>query len=204
MSEIRCVVFDMDGVLCHYDFAKRLGIMASALDVTPAAIDKAVYASGFDAEADEGRIGADDYLPQMSARLGREVPLQLWLDARRLSISPDTRMLALARDLQQRLPVAMLTNNNLLLKRHFAEVFREAADLFGEHAYFSAQFGTGKDGPDVFGHVLAVLGAPASSTLFIDDSPTYVANARTAGLLTHLHADHRSLLKRLIELGLTN
>ena len=185
MAQIACVLFDMDGVLCHYDFALRLRIMADGLGLTPELIERQIYASGFDEESDEGRVGADDYLPEMGRRLGREVPLALWLEARRRAIAPDAAMLDLARALGGHLTVAMLTNNNLLLQRHFAEVFPEAAALFGEQAFFSAQFGTGKEGPAVFGKALAVLARQPGETLFIDDSASYIANARMAGLHTH-------------------
>lgn len=192
----------MDEVLCHYDFQRRMAVMAEALDLAPETIVEKIYASGFDQAADEGRIGADDYLPQMSQRLGREVPLELWLDARRQAMQPNQEMLALGRDLDSRITLAMLTNNNLLLKRHFATVYPEAAALFGERAYFSAQFGSGKDWPEVFVRALAELGHRPGETLFIDDTENYVANARKAGLHAHRYAGIAGLRETMARLSL--
>lgn len=193
----------MDEVLCHYDFERRMAVMAEALDLVPETIVEKIYASGFDQTADEGRIGADDYLPQMSQRLGREVPLDLWLDARRQAMQPNAEVLALARGLDARLTVAMLTNNNLLLKRHFTAVYPEAAALFGEHAYFSAQFGTGKDWPEVFARALAELGHRPGETLFIDDTENYIVNARKVGLHAHRYAGITGLRETMTRLSLS-
>lgn len=203
MTEIRCVIFDMDDVLCDYSFDRRMAIMADALDLAPEAIVEAIYTSGFDHEADEGRVGAEDYLPQMGRRLDREVPLELWLEARRQSMRPNPDMLTLAHDLGARMTVAMLTNNNLLLQRYFAEVYPEAAALFGERAFFSAQFGTGKDWPEVFDRALAALGHRPGETLFIDDTANYVVNARKAGLNAHHFKGFAGLRQKLRGLGVT-
>lgn len=186
MADIACVLFDMDGVLCHYGFPLRLRIMAEALGVPAEEIDARLYRSGFDEASDRGEIGADDYLSEAGRKLGCELPLDLWLAARRRSIAPNLETLGHAGRLSQRLDVAMLTNNNLLLKRHFAEVFPEAAALFGERAWFSAEFGGGKEGTAVFARALDRLGRAPGETLFIDDSPEYIANAARAGLQTHL------------------
>ena len=46
------VIFDLDGVLCDYDFASRLRRLSELCDLEPAEIEERIWASGFDATAE--------------------------------------------------------------------------------------------------------------------------------------------------------
>ena len=184
-SPIRHVVFDMDGVLCQYDFSRRLLEMAQRIGVTAAAIDEAIFKSGFDDEADRGRFTAEQYLEGMTARLGVAVGRADWLAARQAAMTPDRDMLTLARTLGRRAGTAMLTNNGPLLRAHIGEIFPQVVELFGDRVFFSCEFGTGKEETAVFALLLARIGAIPAATLFIDDSAAYIDNARAAGLNVH-------------------
>jgi putative hydrolase of the HAD superfamily len=146
-SPIRHVVFDMDGVLCRTDFSRRDEVMAQRVGLTAAAIEAAIFKSGFEDQADRGRFTAEQYLHGMAERLGVAVSRADWLAARKAAMTPDRDMLALARALGRRLGTAMLTNNGPLLRAHIGEVFPQAVELFGARAFFSCEFGTGKEGP---------------------------------------------------------
>lgn len=202
MAEIRCVVFDMDGVLCDYDFDRRLAIMADALGVSATIIDERIFKSGFDEAADRGEHTADSYLAGFAERLGVPISAEVWLDARCRAMTPNQAVIDMVEAMTGRVALAMLTNNGPLLQRHISDVFPPAPRLFGDRACFSCQFGAGKETRDVFPRLLDHLGAEPGSTLFIDDWPSYLANARAAGLHTHHFRDADGLHDTLIGYGL--
>ncbi len=201
-STIRHVIFDMDGVLCRTDFSRRNDEMAKRIGVTAAAIEEAIFKSGFDDEADRGRFTAEQYLEGMTERLGVAVGRADWIAARHAAMTPDRDMLTLARTLGRHTGTAMLTNNGPLLRAHIGEIFPQVAELFGDRVFFSCEFGTGKEGTAVFALLLARIGAIPAATLFIDDSATYIDNARAAGLCVHHFRGIEPLRARLAALGL--
>ncbi|MDP6346175.1 MAG: HAD-IA family hydrolase, partial [Alphaproteobacteria bacterium] len=174
-TAINCVVFDMDGVLCHTDFARRLEAMAQATGLTADAVDAAIFRSGFDDRADQGHYDADAYLLETGERLGVAISRADWLDARRAAMTPYPGMLALAQEMSGRLTTAMLTNNGPLLRAGFDQVFPEAVEVFGARAFFSSQLGAAKPDREVFHRLLAELDHAPAETLFIDDSADYIA-----------------------------
>lgn len=197
MAALDLIIFDMDDVLCRYDFGRRLACLAEITGLTPEVIDQAIFRSGFDDLGDRGQYTAEEYLRQFAARLGVTVSREDWLWARRQSITPDRAMLALVERLAARLPVAMLTNNGPVLQEGLAEVFPQAADIFGARAFFSCQFASSKEETKIFHALLEVLDGQAASTLFIDDSEVYIASARGAGLQTHHFAGITGLARAL-------
>ena len=185
MAAIELVIFDMDGVLCDTDFARRLEVLGRMTGLDPKVVDDAIFQSGFDDRADRGHYTANEYLRLFAEHLGVKISRKDWLQARRDAMTPNLDMLALIKRLQQTRPIAMLTNNGPLLQEDFATVFPEAAALFGDRAYFSCQFSATKEEPDIFHAILQTLNGRPESALFIDDSESYIASARTSGLATH-------------------
>ncbi len=192
----------MDGVLCRTDFARRDDEMAQRIGVTAAAIDEGLFKSGFDDQADQGRFTAEQYLEGMAARLGVAVGRADWIAARKAAMTPNQDVLDLAGALGRRVGIAMLTNNGPLLRAHIGEIFPQAVELFGARAFFSCEFGSGKEGTAVFALLLARIGATPAATLFIDDSATYIENARAAGLRVHHFRGIEPLRAQLATLGL--
>ena len=191
----------MDDVLCRYDFALRMNLMAEGLGIPAETIVARIYASGLDNRADAGEFTAEDYLAELTRELGVEVPLELWLRARRESMRANHEVLELARRIGQNHTIAMLSNNGDLLQRHIAEVFPEVLDVFGARACFSCQFGAAKPQPEVYLSLLSRLGCDPCEALFIDDSSEYVAGALDAGLRAHLFTGYENLPSWLKEMG---
>jgi glucose-1-phosphatase len=179
---IEAVVFDLDQVLCRYRIERRLALLASWSGRTTEAIYGAIWASGFEDEAERGVWTADAYLREFGERLGYPLSVAEWVAARRAAMEPDEAVLAIARRLARDRPVAMFTNNPLLLKRHIGEVFPAVPEIFGERAVFSAELGRSKPDPEAFQRLARRLGVPAGAVLFFDDDASYVAGARQAGL----------------------
>lgn len=203
MPAITLIIFDMDGVLCHYDFKKRLALLADITVREAREIDETIFKSGFDDEGDQGHYSAEDYLRLFGEHLGVPVFRDDWLRARRQSIEPDPVMLSLVKAMARRVSVAMLTNNGPLLQEGFGEVFPEAAAIFGDRAFFSSQLKSTKEVPEIFHRVLDALEGRPETTLFIDDSETYIAAAQAAGMHTHHFKGTDGLKVTLRELGLS-
>jgi putative hydrolase of the HAD superfamily len=182
---IQAIVFDMDGVLCHYRIERRLALLASWSGRSPDAIHAAIWGSGFEDEAERGIVSADDYLKGFGERMGYALSAAQWVEARKASIEPDPAVLSLARRLGTDRPVGMFTNNPFLLKRHIAEVFPAVPDIFGSRAVFSAELGRSKPDPEAFRRLAARLAVAPDEILYFDDEAAYVAGALEAGLAAH-------------------
>jgi glucose-1-phosphatase len=185
MPVIKLVVFDMDGVLCHYRIERRLARLASWSGQSPEAIHAAIWCSGFEDKAERGFISADDYLRGFGERLDYPLSAAQWVEARRVAIEPDLAVLSLAQQLSVDRLIGMFTNNPLLLKRHIAEVFPAVPDLFGTRAVFSAELGRSKPDPEAFRRLATRLECAPDEILYFDDDATYVVGAREAGLSAH-------------------
>jgi putative hydrolase of the HAD superfamily len=199
---IRGVVFDMDDVLCAYDFDRRMAHMAAATGLSADFIRQAIWDSGFDEEADEGKHDAEAYLSGCRTRLGMPLSREAWVAARSASMTPDHRVLAVARAVARKVPIALLTNNGLLLKETMPDVFPEVIEIFGDRVYFSAELGFAKPDPRVFNAVAERMALDPTTLMFIDDSADYAAGARRAGLHAHVFGGAEALENELAALGL--
>jgi putative hydrolase of the HAD superfamily len=198
---IEAVVFDMDDVLCRYRIERRLALLASWSGRSQDAVYGAIWGSGFEDEAERGAWTADGYLREFGERIGYALSADEWVAARRAAMEPDEAVLAIARRLGAGRPVAMFTNNPLLLKRHIGEVFPAIPEIFGERAVFSAELGRRKPDPEAFRRLARRLGVPPGTVLFFDDHADYVAGAREAGLQAYRFEDAAAVLDRLAAHG---
>ena len=193
MPKPETFLFDMDGVLCDYDFAGRLDRLETALGIAAAEIEAKIFKSGFEDEADLGVYDSTDYLTEISRRLGVRVDRQAWLDARAGAMTPNPEMLNLVGDIMKDHDVALMTNNGALLAEAIDDIFPALRELFGAQLVFSSDVGASKEDAGTFPLLMARFGWTAETTLFIDDSETYIAAGRDAGLRTHLFRDYAGL-----------
>lgn len=200
---IQAVVFDMDEVLCHYRLDRRLARLAEWCGRTPDEIHAAIWRSGFENAAERGEWDADAYLAEFGARIGYPLSVAEWVEARRIAVEPNEAVLAEVRRLADHgLTVAMLTNNGFLLKRHLAEVFPAAAELFGDRGFCSAELGSAKPDAELFRRLARRLEVEPGSALFFDDGETHVLGARDAGFEAHLFEGVAGLRQTLADYGL--
>ena len=192
------VIFDMDDVLCRYHFDKRLARLSELTGVAAETINEVIWEQGFDEGADAGRYTAEDYHRLFCERIGATLSREQWLEARAISIEPDHEVLDMARRVKRNAILSLLTNNGPLLKESIHRVFPEVAEIFGEHAHFSFEFGTCKPDPQVFLRLLDQLQKTPRESLFIDDTASYIEGAAQAGLLTH-HFQSAAGLRTLLE-----
>lgn len=193
MQKISLVLFDMHDVLCRYDRKKRLDDLARLSGKPADDIYAAIWSSGFEGEADAGKLDADAYLAGFGERLGYPITLREWLDNRKLATVPMPEILAIMAAVKQRAKVAVLTNNHGLVREHLDFLFPELFALCGEKSYVSAQFGAAKPDPQVYLRCVAAAGGVPAETLFIDDSKTNVDGALAAGMQGHVFSGAAAL-----------
>jgi len=200
-GEIGLVLFDVNGVLYRYDKAARLAALARLSGMAPAAIDRAIWASGFEDAGDAGELDAEAYLRGFGERLSHRLTPEDFVAALAAALSPIPPMLDLARRVGERARLAVLTNNNLLVRAHMDALYPALGPIFGAAICASAEQRARKPAPEAYRRCLARLGESPARCLFIDDSAENIAGAAEAGLHTHHHTDEAGLLVRLGALG---
>ncbi len=196
---ISTVLFDMNDVLYSYDRSVRVAQIARICREPAAAVAEAIWESGFEDSGDSGVMDADAYLSGFGQRLGCPLSEDEWTEALRAAVRPIAETLALAASVRRQARVAVLTNNNLLVKRAADTVFPELRPIFGRDFYVSAEFHARKPEPEAY---LRCVGAAAEATLFVDDSAKNVAGAERAGLRTHHYRSPDGLARALSAEGL--
>jgi len=182
MTEISLILFDLNGVLYRYDRDVRIEYLASVAKLSPAEVMNAIWDSGFEDAGDSGVLDADSYLGGFGACIGSALTETQWVAAQQVAVTPITATLALLPRIRAAVTCAVLTNNNLLVLRHFSTLYPEVAALMGGRAFVSAEFGLRKPDPQVYRGCLGRLGVAPETALFVDDSVANVAGAREAGL----------------------
>ena len=186
------VLFDLDGVLAHYDHAPRLRALAERSGASFEAVATELFDSGLERAADLGDYDAEGQMLELSRRLGVMVTVQDGIAARAASMAADDEVIDLARTV--RADVAILTNNGLLLRDHLPEICPPLFPRFTGRVFCSAQFRLAKPDPEIYRRCVAALGFVPEQTLFIDDKPQNVEGARSAGL-TAFHFRHAAGLR---------
>jgi len=202
MARPGLVIFDMDDVLCRYDLGRRLRALSAVSDKSPRDIRAAIWDSGFEDDSDSGRYPeSETYLAEFANRLGHPLSREQWIAARKVSMTADSQVLGIARRCAMASRVVLFTNNGPLLKEHLAEIFPEAAALFGKDCYCSYEFGVKKPDPAVYTRLLERLGHSPSNAWFIDDKKSNVEGALLAGLAAHHFTNPQRLSKCADDLG---
>jgi FMN phosphatase YigB (HAD superfamily) len=193
VTDISLILFDLNGVLYRYDRDARIAHLASIAKRSPKAVKTAIWDSGFEDSGDAGILDANAYLRGFGTCLGYDLSESEWVAAQQVAVTPIAATLALLPRFRSAVRCAVLTNNNLLVLRHFSTLYPEVAALVGDRACVSAEFGVRKPDPEAYRRCLLRLGVLPAVTLFIDDSPVNVTGAREAGLLGYDYSSPEEL-----------
>lgn len=202
MPAIEAVLFDLGGVLFHFDHARRLAVMASKTGLTPEALQVALWDSGFDADCDRGGYDAPGAHREACALMGREMTLPELSQAVASAFSPDRAVLGLVARLRPDLGLAVLTNNGPLVKEGLLQAHGDVLGRFGSRLFFSADLGLAKPDRRAFELVAARLSVRPEAILFVDDSAKHLVAAQGLGFCTHHYSDAEALGAVLESLGL--
>ena len=194
---ISTLLFDMNDVLFRYDRNMRIAQLARVSGRSAATVEAAIWESGFEDFGDRGEMDADAYLAGFGERLGWPLTLEEWARALRAAVTPIPETLALAALASRQARVAVLTNNNLMVKRAVDAVFPELCPILAGSFFVSAEFGVQKPEAEAYLRCLRRIGAAPDATLFIDDSAKNVAGAERAGLRAHLYRTTAGLQEAL-------
>jgi len=199
----RALVFDLGGVVFHYQPDRRLAGFAQATGLDAATVRKRLMDSGYSRSCDAGRLNAEAAWREgcrlLDTRLGFERFQSLWVSA----FEPDEAVVALVRRLKRETPVAlaMLTNNSALVRRGLEQRFAAVLELFRPRL-FSAEAGVLKPDPRLFRTLLTLMGREPEEVLFIDDDAAHVGAAQALGMGALRFTGAAELEDRLGTLGL--
>jgi HAD superfamily hydrolase (TIGR01509 family) len=185
VTEIGLILFDLNGVLYQYDRDARLRALAAISGRSPEAIKAAIWDSGFEDSGDAGAVDSLGYLLGFGAAIAYDLSEADWVAALQAAIAPIPGALGLLPHIRPDIACAVLTNNNLLVQKHFSTLYPEAAARVGSRAHVSAEFGARKPHSEVYRNCLARLGVAPAAALFVDDSEANVTGAVAAGLAGH-------------------
>lgn len=176
---IRAVVFDLDGVVRHFD-PDHVRAIERRHGITEGAIESFAFAQPQIEDVTTGRISRAAWVEMISQRIGSAAAAAEW-GSQPSRVDPN--MLQLAAELRGAgVVTAILTNGTdtipaeateLGLVRHFDPIFNSAA------------IGYIKPDERVFLHVLDQLGLEAHELFFTDDSERKLQGARACGMHAH-------------------
>ena len=200
-AAIKAVLFDMDGVIRHWDSeGARAGEQAAGLP--EGAIERVAYAIPEFWQTQVGRCTARDWADAVGRALvaeygpGAERGAQIYFAyAGRV----DRDMVELVATVRERATVALLSNATDQLREHLAH--HDLVDAF-DVVFCSAELGMAKPDVEIYRHAARVLGVEPGECFFTDDRPENVDGALAAGLHAAVFTGRGSVVERLRELGL--
>jgi putative hydrolase of the HAD superfamily len=196
------VIFDFDGVLSAYDRHERLADISRISGLDSATILDRIWDSGFEDAADSGKYPDDiSYLTAFNDHLGYQLSRDEWIASRAAAMQHWPDMHDLATGLCEHYKLAMLTNNGPLTKTAFDRLAPETAELFGDRAFFSCDFGTKKPDGKIFEQVANRLGSEPTDCIFIDDKRRHCDGACEVGMTGVLFNGIDDLKHQLVRLG---
>ncbi len=133
-------------------------------------VEAAIWESSHEDLRDFGALDPDAFLRRFGERPGRTLKLIDWTAALRAQRRRRPEALALAAAIGRQAPVAVLTNNNLLVALKLDAIFADLRRIFGHRIFVSAEIGARKPDPEVYRRCLHRIGAAPDATLFVDDS----------------------------------
>lgn len=191
---IRAVLFDLDGVIRHFDHDPALEGRHGLED---AALAQAAFGAPLIEEVTTGRITRAEWIRRVGEQTGAPAAAEEW---GRTPFRVDPAMTTLADELRALgVTCAILTNGT--------DTIAEEAEACGLTDHFdpifnSADIGHTKPDPRAFAHVAQVLRIPTDEIFFTDDSPAKLAGADEFGMRTHHFTGVRSLRSALRDAGL--
>ena len=200
MTRLRAVLFDMDGVIRHWDdVGAKAGEAAAGLPA--GAVDRVAYTIPEFAATQVGTVTAREWAAAVGRALvaeygpGADVAAEHYFAyAGRV----DQAMVSLVAAVRAHVTVALLSNATDQLREHLAH--HRLVDAF-DVVLCSAELGIAKPDVEIFRHALTVLAVSPEEAFFTDDRPDNVDGARRAGLHAEVFTGRDALAGQLRALG---
>lgn len=191
MERIKCIIFDLGGVIITLDQMQAVARF-KALGLADAEQRLDAYTQkGCFGDLESGRISAEDFRREISRMTGHEVSYEqcrhAWLGyAKEL---PQRNLSALQRLRSEGYRLVLLSNTNpYMMDWVMSPAFDGSGHPLSHYldaCYASYQVRLMKPDPQFFRHVLQQEGLRPEEALFVDDGPRNVAAAAQLGLHTY-------------------
>lgn len=195
------VLFDLGGVLFHYEPDRRWQAFAELTDLTADEVKKRLSLSGYAIACDQGRFRGkrafQEGLRALDHRMSMERFVHLWVSAFR----PDEAVLEIARRVQENTAIATLSNNSDLVRDGLEALWPAVLAPFMPRI-FSADLGLTKPDPRAYQKAAELLGHPPEQILVVDDAPMNTATAASLGFDVLDYQDPAHLASALKARGL--
>ena len=179
MSAIRLVLFDLDGVVRHFD-PENVATIEREHGLAAGSIESRAFAPGHLEQVTTGAISRAEWIRRVGRELDNPDAAAAWGSQ---PFRADEEVLALADELRaEGVRTAILTNGTDTIP-----VEAESLDL---GSYFEAVFNSAEIGwtkPDVraFQHVIDAMEVEPTDVFFTDDSAGKLVGARALGMVVH-------------------
>ncbi len=199
---IRAVLCDLDGVIRDWTGQDDAGI-ERRFGLPPGALKRVAFDPELLLPAINGQVTdaawrqrATEILAERHPEADAGAAMAAWSEP---AGAIDREVLAMVQAVRERAPVALVTNAT---DRLDADLARLGVNDAFDHIVNSSAVGAAKPDRAIFEHALALVGADASSTLYIDDTERYLGRAAEMGLHCHLYRDVHGLREVLATHGL--
>jgi HAD superfamily hydrolase (TIGR01509 family) len=192
---IRVVLFDLDGVIRHFD-PKHVDDIEQRHGLAPGTLESIAFAKPLIEDVTTGRISRENWVRQVGEMAGNTSAAEEW------GVQPavvDEALLELSDEIRgSGVRTAVLTNGTDTIAAEISAL--GIADRF-DAIFNSADIGFVKPDVRAFEHVLRALTVDARDVFFTDDSASKFAGADSLSIRTHLFEGVNDLRSRLIEAG---
>lgn len=179
MPSIRSVLFDLDGVVRHFD-PENVASIERAHELEPGSIEVAAFAPHHLEPVTTGGISRREWVERIGVELGNAAAAEEWGSQ---PFHVDEEVLGLVDDLRANgIRTAILTNGTDTIPAEVASI--NLASRF-EAVFNSAEIGWTKPDVRAFQHVLDAMQLAPQEVFFTDDSVGKLAGAETLGMPTH-------------------
>ena len=191
MPPIRAVLFDLDGVVRHFDPENVAGI-ERAHELKPGAIEAIAFAPHHLELVTTGRISRREWVERVGVELGNAEAAEAWGSQ---PFHVDEEILDLVDEMRANgIRTAVLTNGTDTIPDEVASV------NLGSHfeaVFNSAEIGWTKPEVRAFQHVLDAMQLAPDDVFFTDDSASKLVGAEALGMPTHHFAGVVGLVEAL-------
>lgn len=198
---IRAVIFDLDGVIRHWDEDGEIA-GENAAGLPRGAIAKVAYDIPEFSQTQVGEVTAREWADAVGRALvaqygeGAAVAAEIYFGyAGRV----DAEMVSLVAEVRERATVALLSNATDQLHEHLQH--HDLVEAF-DMVFSSAELGMAKPDVAIYRHAAEVLGVRPDECFFTDDRPENVEGARAAGMHAEVFTGRAGLVAALRDVGL--
>ncbi|MEX0330825.1 MAG: HAD family hydrolase [Puniceicoccaceae bacterium] len=198
--EIKCILFDLGGVLVELKEEEALMEMCPGL-ANPEAVREAWFASAAVRAFETGKIGFAGFCEQAIGDLGVEVDEAAFREAHsRFLGNPFPGAINLLRVLKNNYKIACLSNTNPV----HIDALRERTDILDllDQCFLSYQTGLVKPDRAAFADVVETMGLRPPECLFLDDRLKNVRAARALGMQAEKVVGIHQVQELLLSAGL--